>query len=103
MSDFASRLTQGVRQFGPLCVGIDPHPGMVPALFGGDTARGLEYWGRSLVEVAAGKVAVIKPQVGFFERLGPGGLAALAAITPPPPAARPEEHTPQLPTQTKLH
>src|SRR3990167_11172728 len=81
MSDFASRLTQGVRQFGPLCVGIDPHPGMVPALFGGDTARGLEYWGRSLVGVAAGKVAVIKPQVGFFERLGPGGLAALAAIT----------------------
>lgn len=81
MSDFASRLTQGVRQFGPLCVGIDPHPGMVPALFGGDTARGLENWGRSLVEVAAGKVAVIKPQVGFFERLGPGGLAALAAIT----------------------
>lgn len=81
MSDFASRLTEGVRQYGPLCVGIDPHPGKVPALFGGDTARGLEYWGRALVEVAAGKVAVIKPQVGFFERLGPGGLAALAAVT----------------------
>lgn len=81
MSDFAARLTDGVRQFGPLCVGIDPHPGMVPALFGGDTARGLEYWGRALVEAAAGKVAVIKPQVGFFERLGPGGMAALAAIT----------------------
>lgn len=81
MSDFASRLTEGVRQYGPLCVGIDPHPGKVPALFGGDTARGLEYWGRALVEVAAGKVAVIKPQAGFFERLGPGGLAALAAVT----------------------
>jgi orotidine-5'-phosphate decarboxylase len=54
---------------------------MVPALFGGDTAKGLEYWGRALVEAAAGKVAVIKPQVGFFERLGPGGMAALAAIT----------------------
>jgi orotidine-5'-phosphate decarboxylase len=81
MSDFAARLTEGVRRFGPLCVGIDPHPGKVPALFGGDTARGLEYWGRALVEVAAGKVAVIKPQVGFFERLGPGGLAALAAVT----------------------
>lgn len=81
MSDFASRLTEGVRQYGPLCVGIDPHPGKVPALFGGDTARGLEYWGRALVEVAAGKVAVIKPQVGFFERLGPAGLAALAAVS----------------------
>ena len=81
MSDFAARLTEGVRRFGPLCVGVDPHPGKVPALFGGDTARGLEYWGRALVEVAASKVAVIKPQVGFFERLGPGGLAALAAVT----------------------
>lgn len=80
MSDFAARLTEGVRRFGPLCVGVDPHAGKVPALFGGDTARGLEYWGRALVEVAAGKVAVIKPQVGFFERLGPGGLAALAAV-----------------------
>jgi len=81
MSDFAARLTEGVRQYGPLCVGIDPHPGMVPALFGGDTARGLEHWGRALVDVAAGKVAVIKPQAGFFERLGPGGMSALAAIT----------------------
>ncbi len=81
MSDFAARLTDGVRRHGPLCVGIDPHPGMVPALFGGDTAKGLEYWGRALVEAAAGKVAVIKPQAGFFERLGPGGMAALAAIT----------------------
>ncbi|MBK8197811.1 MAG: orotidine-5'-phosphate decarboxylase [Acidobacteria bacterium] len=81
MSDFATRLTEGVRRHGPLCVGIDPHAGMVPALFGGDTARGLEYWGRALVEVAAGKVSVVKPQVGFFERLGPGGMAALAAVT----------------------
>lgn len=81
MSDFAARLTEGVRRYGPLCVGVDPHPGKVPALFGGDTAKGLEYWGRALVEIAAGKVAVIKPQAGFFERLGPGGLAALAAVT----------------------
>ena len=81
MSDFAAWLTDGVRRHGPLCVGIDPHPGMVPALFGGETAKGLEYWGRALVEAAAGKVAVIKPQVGFFERLGPGGMTALAAIT----------------------
>lgn len=81
MTDFAARLTEGVREHGPLCVGIDPHAGKVPALFGGDTARGLEAWGRALVEVAAGKVAVVKPQSGFFERLGPEGMAALASIT----------------------
>ena len=81
MTDFAARLTEGVRGHGPLCVGIDPHAGKVPALFGGDTARGLEAWGRALVEVAAGKVAVVKPQSGFFERHGPDGMAALASIT----------------------
>lgn len=81
MTDFAARLTEGVREHGPLCVGIDPHAGKVPALFGGDTARGLEAWGRALVEVAAGKVAVVKPQSGFFERHGPEGMAALASIT----------------------
>jgi orotidine-5'-phosphate decarboxylase len=81
MSDFAARLTDGVRRYGPLCVGVDPHPGKIPALFGGDTARGLEAWGRALIEVAAGKVAVIKPQAGFFERLGPAGMAALAHVT----------------------
>jgi orotidine-5'-phosphate decarboxylase len=81
MTDFAARLTEGVRRHGPLCVGIDPHAGKVPALFGGDTARGLEAWGRALVEVAAGKVAVVKPQSGFFERHGPEGMAALASIT----------------------
>jgi orotidine-5'-phosphate decarboxylase len=80
MNDFATRLTDGVRRHGPLCVGIDPHPGRVPALFGGDTARGLEYWGCALVEAAAGKVAAVKPQAGLFERLGPGGMAALAGI-----------------------
>lgn len=80
MTDFAARLTEGVRKHGPLCVGIDPHAGKVPALFGGDTARGLEAWGRALVEVAAGKVAVVKPQSGFFERHGPEGMAALASI-----------------------
>ncbi|MFN7179994.1 orotidine-5'-phosphate decarboxylase [Hyphomonas sp.] len=81
MTDFAARLTEGVRRHGPLCVGMDPHAGKVPALFGGDTARGLEAWGRALIEVAAGKVAVVKPQSGFFERHGPEGMAALAAIT----------------------
>ncbi len=81
MTDFASRLSEATRAFGPLCVGIDPHPGRVPALFGGDTAAGLEYWGRAVAEAAAGRVAAVKLQVGLFERLGPGGMAALLAVT----------------------
>lgn len=81
MTDFATRLTEAARIHGPLCVGIDPHPGAVPALFGGDTAEGLRTWGLAVVEAAAGKVAAIKPQAGLFERRGPEGMAALQAVT----------------------
>lgn len=79
MTDFAARLTEGTRKFGPLCVGIDPHPGMIPEIFGGDTPEGVWKWSQAIVEVAAGKVAVVKPQVSLFERHGPEGMAALQA------------------------
>lgn len=79
MTDFAARLTEGTRKFGPLCVGIDPHPGMIPEMFGGDTPEGIWKWSQAIIEAAAGKVAVVKPQVGLFERHGPEGMAALQA------------------------
>ncbi len=79
MTDFASRLIEGTRKFGPLCVGIDPHSGMIPEMFGGDTPEGVWKWSQAIVEAAAGKVAVVKPQVSLFERHGPEGMAALQA------------------------
>lgn len=79
MTDFASRLTSATAKFGPLCVGIDPHPGAIPALFGGDTPEGVWKWSQAVVEAAAGKVAAVKPQVSLFERHGPEGMAALQA------------------------
>ena len=79
MTDFAARLTEGTRQFGPLCVGIDPHAGMIPEMFGGDTPEGIWKWSQAIIEAAAGKVAVVKPQVSLFERHGPEGMAALQA------------------------
>lgn len=81
MTEFADRVIERARLLGPLCMGIDPHPGKVPALFGGDTPEGLKNWGLALVEVARGHVAAIKPQVGLFERHGPEGMAALQAVT----------------------
>lgn len=77
---FADRLIEAARTHGPLCVGIDPHPGRIPHLFGGDTPAGLAAWGEALVSLAAGRVAAIKPQVGLFERLGPQGMAALQNV-----------------------
>ncbi|MEM9740109.1 MAG: orotidine-5'-phosphate decarboxylase [Pseudomonadota bacterium] len=77
---FADRLIERVRAFGPLCVGIDPHAGRIPELFGGDTPQGLAAWGMALVDSCADKVAIVKPQVGLFERHGPEGMAALQAV-----------------------
>jgi len=78
---FGSALMAATREHGPLCVGIDPHPGRIPGLFGGDTPAGLEAWGLAVVEQAAGRVAAVKPQAGLFERHGPAGMAALQAVT----------------------
>ncbi len=77
---FADRLIERTRALGLLCVGIDPHPGRIPELFGGDTPAGLAAWGSSIVEAADGRVAVVKPQAGLFERHGPEGMAALQMI-----------------------
>ncbi len=78
---FGCELMAATAELGPLCIGIDPHPGRVPELFGGDTPAGLEAWGRAIVEQAAGRVAAVKPQAGLFERHGPAGMAALQAVT----------------------
>ena len=80
MSDFATRLIAGARRLGPLCVGIDPHPGKIPDLFGGDTPDGLAAWGEAVVAAAADRVTVVKPQVGLFERHGPDGMRALQRV-----------------------
>ncbi|MEL7130070.1 MAG: orotidine-5'-phosphate decarboxylase [Pseudomonadota bacterium] len=77
---FADRLISATDRLGVLCVGIDPHPGRVPALFGGDTADGLAAWGEAVIAAAAGRVAAVKPQVGLFERLGPEGMGALQRV-----------------------
>jgi len=76
MSHFADRLVEQVRQYGPLCVGIDPHAGRISELFGGDTPQGVANWAEAVLEVAAGRVGVVKPQVGLFERHGPDGMRA---------------------------
>ncbi|MEQ9316125.1 MAG: hypothetical protein RLN72_09735 [Henriciella sp.] len=80
MSAFADRLIAATEKFGPLCVGIDPHRGRIPAIFGGDTAEGIERWGLAMVDAIMGRAGVIKPQIAFFERHGWRGLKALEHI-----------------------
>lgn len=78
--NFADRLIEGTDAVGPLCVGIDPHAGRIPDLFGGDTPDGLKAWGLAVVESAKTRVCAVKPQAGLFERHGPEGMAALQSV-----------------------
>lgn len=85
---FATRLSESVRRSGtPLCMGIDPHPAMMPALFGDvsrpgrpDTIRAIADFTMACLEAADGRVAAIKPQAAFFEAQGPDGMRVLADL-----------------------
>jgi orotidine-5'-phosphate decarboxylase len=60
-----------------LCVGIDPSAEALRGWGLADDAAGLRAFCRRMVEVCAPLVAAIKPQVAFFERHGPAGMAVL--------------------------
>ena len=85
MSDtFADRLTAATRACGaPLCIGLDPLPDRIPALFGdaksdpGAVAKFCD----AILDRAAGKCAAVKPQLGFFEPYGPEGVAVARDAT----------------------
>lgn len=77
---FADRLIHAARRYGPLCVGIDPHPALLPALFGAPGPESAERWGLALVERCVGIASVIKPQAGLFERWGARGMGALETV-----------------------
>ena len=72
---FADRLVEATRNFGPLCVGLDPHPQSIPTFFGADPLAALANWCEEIVSLAAHHCGIIKPQIGLFEPYGPEGLA----------------------------
>jgi orotidine-5'-phosphate decarboxylase len=79
-TSFGERLAEAVATHGPLCVGIDPHPGLLAEWGLADDARGLERFALTCVDAFAGHVAVVKPQSAFFERHGSRGIAVLEKV-----------------------
>lgn len=77
---FGERVRSALHARGPLCVGIDPHSALLAAWGLTDDARGVREFGLRTIEAAAGRVAVVKPQVSFFERFGSQGIAALEDV-----------------------
>ncbi|WP_431943993.1 orotidine-5'-phosphate decarboxylase [Micromonospora marina] len=77
METFGARLHRAVAERGPLCVGIDPHPGLLAAWGLSDDVAGLERFCATVVEAIGDRVAVVKPQSAFFERFGARGVGVL--------------------------
>lgn len=77
---FGARLAEAMASLGPLCMGIDPHPGLLQAWGLDDSAGGLEEFSARALEAASGRVAAIKPQVALYERHGSAGLAVLEGL-----------------------
>ena len=80
---FGDRLARALASTNtPLCMGIDPHKALMPALFCDDTGTpsvdGLRDFALTLVDAATGLVPAIKPQAAMFEAFGPQGVAILA-------------------------
>ncbi|MEB7503354.1 orotidine-5'-phosphate decarboxylase [Arthrobacter koreensis] len=65
---------------GPLCVGIDPHPGLLAAWGLKDDAAGLERFSHTVLEAVGEQAAAVKPQVALFERHGSAGMAVLERL-----------------------
>jgi len=74
---YGVRLAAAVVERGPLCVGIDPHPGLLHAWGLEADVAGLERCARGMVQALGGTVAVLKPQSAFFEAYGSAGVAVL--------------------------
>ena len=77
---FGERVAAAVGATGPLCAGIDPSAALLTDWGLSDDATGLRTFCHSCVEAFAGAVAVIKPQVAFFERHGSVGMAELESL-----------------------
>ena len=77
MERFGARLRTAIGQFGPLCVGLDPHPALLTAWGLQDDVNGLATFSDQVVSALGGRVAAVKPQSAFYERFGSRGVAVL--------------------------
>lgn len=74
---FGQRFLERSDSYGQLCVGMDPHVGILEAWGLQVTVAGLETFSKTCVEAFADVACVVKPQVAFYEQFGSAGLAVL--------------------------
>lgn len=77
---FAERFVDLAQARSPLCLGLDPSEGLIRHWGLDDTVEGVHRFCQTVLEAADDQIAVVKPQCGFFERLGPGGMQVMAKV-----------------------
>ena len=83
---FGNRLVNKIRETNSfLCLGIDPHLDLIPKIFNDNNSKinnvtKVEKFCFSLLDAVFGKVPAIKPQIAFFEQLGPDGMRLLSSL-----------------------
>ena len=80
MSQFASRLLQRIRAYGPLCVGIDPSASLLASCGLPDSPEGALVFGLRVLKSSNFQLSIVKPQSAFFERFGSSGMLALEEL-----------------------
>jgi orotidine-5'-phosphate decarboxylase len=74
---FADRLAAEVeRKRSQIVVGLDPNPDLLPVELRGDVAR----FCCGIVDAVAPHAVAVKPQLAFFEALGPAGMVAFDRV-----------------------
>ncbi len=74
---FGQRFQQRAAQHGSLCVGMDPHAGILDAWGLEYNVDGLRRFTEICVAAFADTACVVKPQVAFYEAFGSAGFAVL--------------------------
>lgn len=77
---FRAHLAHVTTASGPLCIGIDPHAGLLAEWGLPDSGAGVREFGLRVVDAVAGRAGIVKPQVAFFERHASAGYAALEDV-----------------------
>ncbi len=73
-SDFGLRLSSSMAQYGPLCVGIDPHRKNLTDWGYNVDAEGAELFSMRMLQAMRDRAAAVKFQEPMFERYGSKGI-----------------------------
>ena len=80
MKSFAQRFLELARSRSPFCLGIDPTPQLLKAWNLPHSADGLAQMCETVMSAAEDRLAIVKPQIAFFERFGSKGIEVLERL-----------------------